>query len=1091
MVAVNVLLEKLSDGAMAAAPDAGAFLLDHLSQGQIQPAAFLDDPLSLIGPPFFVSRYLTQVTLRALKGEYETAEEVIESLRALLDRNPPTLEPGRQASVERIVIPEAKVVDLRYPTKKEDGHWESGIVALVTSGAMRGREVELQFRSNESRTCCFLVPHLWIHSTFAAYNLALAGERVFTACAESFLVIEPMRQVNATSVARSLHCTKPQLDQIRRGKGDVTIQTLRGMIVHAMFDRLLQGVGGPSDGPVKEAREAGVPAVGRTVGPTLRNAVGGPSDGPVKEAREAGVPAVGRTVGGLEAICDEVLPRYVFQIASVADEFFNENAFRTEVLRHLAALQTFIDANPHLLADTQLELKRYSATIGIQGRIDALFTKGSQLDILELKTGAHIRPEDHAQLFIYRLLLSDLIRRTHRGNGKGVDISARLLSSTDGAFAALKIQTDFHQVLDARNKLLATQYALGRKTPHFRFRYEGFNEEVCRPCPSWVRSRCKETSDVFGDRAPSSGTMELEYFRRFTRLVEGERWHADQSVADLLDDSRTEMRRRNFRALLNVRIVADAEPFTFEFEENTTDLDAGDAVLIHSGNISSTPNFHGYVRDIQTQRLSVSIPLKNLSPSVFEGQAWIIDRFPSDVTAEASHTALYDFLVAPMDAKKQAILTVGAAQGNASQRDALPWTAPTVRQSESLNHSQQNAIDRAAQCEVFHLIWGPPGTGKTKVIPEIVQRIDGPVLLGAFTNTAVDKMLIALLDHDPSIRFLRIGRASESPELAARLDDPAEYFSEDLALKHRSVRTVRQAIDAVRIVAATSHRASTLPYLRRRPFEMAIVDEAGQLTEPLTLGLILRGRRFVLIGDDRQLPPVVRTPALAQSMFERLKREAEETRSGALTLLDTQYRMHPQIMSVCNRLFYDGRLRAGVSPDDRLAPDGQPVVLIPVEGRSGVGGPSDGPLKEAREAGVPAVGRTVGPTLDSRKNECEAEAVADLVRYYRSTHGVPGAAIGVVSPFRAQVVLLRKLLHDTGVTVDTVERFQGGERDIMILSFVRSKESGFVFDERRFNVAITRARRKLVFVAHPSLFRNSRYEWICTFTETHKTVGAT
>ena len=115
--------------------------------------------------------------------------------------------------------------------------------------------------------------------------------------------------------------------------------------------------------------------------------------------------------------------------------------------------------------------------------------------------------------------------------------------------------------------------------------------------------------------------------------------------------------------------------------------------------------------------------------------------------------------------------------------------------------------------------------------------------------------------------------------------------------------------------------------------------------------------------------------------------------------------------------------------------------------------------------------------------------VADLVRYYRNTHGVPGAAIGVVSPFRAQVLLLRKLLHDTGVTVDTVERFQGGERDIMILSFVRSKASGFVFDERRFNVAITRARRKLVLVAHPSLFRNSRYEWICTFTETHKTVG--
>jgi len=80
-------------------------------------------------------------------------------------------------------------------------------------------------------------------------------------------------------------------------------------------------------------------------------------------------------------------------------------------------------------------------------------------------------------------------------------------------------------------------------------------------------------------------------------------------------------------------------------------------------------------------------------------------------------------------------------------------------------------------------------------------------------------------------------------------------------------------------------------------------------------------------------------------------------------------------------------------------------------------------------------------------------------------------------------------LAGTGVAVDTVERFQGGERDIMILSFVRSRGTAFVFDDRRLNVAITRARRKLVLVAHPALFRSSRYEWICTFTETLKTAG--
>jgi DNA replication ATP-dependent helicase Dna2 len=284
--------------------------------------------------------------------------------------------------------------------------------------------------------------------------------------------------------------------------------------------------------------------------------------------------------------------------------------------------------------------------------------------------------------------------------------------------------------------------------------------------------------------------------------------------------------------------------------------------------------------------------------------------------------------------------------------------------------------------------------------------------------------------------------------------DPADYFTEDLALKLGKVHLMRQALQSARIVAATAHRASTLPFLRMHAFEMAIVDEACQLTEPLTLGLILRAKRFVLIGDDRQLPPVVRTRELAHSMFERLKS------SRRITLLDTQYRMHPEIMDLSNRLFYGGRLRAGVSGDDRFPPDGPPVLFIPVEGGQ-----------------------------DDRKNVDEARVVVDLVHSFIRNRNLRPEAIGVVSPFRAQVVLLRQMLESTGVTVDTVERFQGGERDIMILSFVRSSGTGFVFDDRRLNVAITRARRQLILVAHPALFRNSRYEWICTFTETLRTVG--
>src|SRR6185436_19860824 len=294
------------------------------------------------------------------------------------------------------------------------------------------------------------------------------GPLQLTASPETFFVIEPMLQVNVTSIARSLHCTKPQIDQIRRGKGDVTIHTLKGQLVHAMFDRMLEG------GIATEA--------------------------------------------DLESAYRSVIPGFLVPLASVTDDFFDEDAFRADVLRHTMALKEFIERNPHLLEHTQLELKRYSATIGIQGRIDAVFREGNRLDILELKTGARIRPEDHAQLFIYRLLLSDLIRRSQRSDGNDVEITSRLLSSVDGSFAPLRVMTDFYQVLDARNKLVAMQYSLSREPAHVRLRYEGFNEEICKNCVSWTRNRCRDMSDVLGDRPGAEETPSLEYFRKFTRL---------------------------------------------------------------------------------------------------------------------------------------------------------------------------------------------------------------------------------------------------------------------------------------------------------------------------------------------------------------------------------------------------------------------------------------------------------------------------------------------------------------------------------------------------------------------------------------------
>ena len=241
MASVNTLIEKLLEFPAASVAEAGQQLLENLSASQLSRAEFLNDPLALVGPPFFASRYLAQVTLRALQGHYETPDEILTSLNALIERNPPILEPRRDAAAGRVVLPEAKVLDLRYPIKGEDGVWESGIEALVTSGPLRDQEVRIRIRSDENQTACFLVPYLWVHSAISVYNLVPAGEGALHACAETFLVLEPMRQVNVTSISRSLHCMKPQGDQVRRGRGDVTIYTLKGQLVHALFERMLEG----------------------------------------------------------------------------------------------------------------------------------------------------------------------------------------------------------------------------------------------------------------------------------------------------------------------------------------------------------------------------------------------------------------------------------------------------------------------------------------------------------------------------------------------------------------------------------------------------------------------------------------------------------------------------------------------------------------------------------------------------------------------------------------------------------------------------------------------------------------------------------
>jgi len=866
--------------------------------------------------------------------------------------------------------------------------------AWVTSGMLRNREITVRVSARTNPTAFRTLALFWVHAGVALYNLIPVSDGLFEVGPDTFFILEPLRQANATTVARSMECPKPEIDRLRRGRGDTTVHTVRGLLVHAILDRLIAGE------------------------------------------------------DDLEACYRDVRVPFLSQLVALADEAFDEDSFEREVLDHAARLREVVRANPQMLEDPQVEVRRYSPTIGIQGRIDAVFRSGEMLDIVELKTGRRLRPEDHRQLYVYRLLLSDFVRRCRRESNQTVVLRARLVSSFDGTSTPLRPGVGFHDVIAARNRLIALTYSLGGRRSGVRLPWADYDSRVCGQCPTWTRSRCRHDSAVFGDAPDAGESPELAYFRRFSTWIRDESWSQGQELASLLDDSRLDERVRDFRTIVGARCVGnEADLFVFEFASNLSELATGDRVLIHCGEIASRPSYQGYVRAISLSQVRIAIPLNNLDASTVGEGPWIIDRLRMDLTSEASQTGLYDFLSAPSAPLKQVILGDLSAARFGSEAGVPPDSGA----ASGLNPSQIEAVRRVRSSPLCHLIWGPPGTGKTRIIPEIVESTPGDVLLGAFTNTALDSMLMSLLDRDPEARFLRIGRSESSPELARHLGSRAtECFSEDLAAVSASARELRERFDSVRVVAATAHRAASHAYLRQRRFELTVVDEASQLTEPLSLALVMRAARFVLIGDDRQLPPVIQTPGLDVSLFERLKVEAMEHCPEVVSLLDVQYRMHPTIMNVANRLYYGGQLKAGVSAAQREPQVGGPLVFVPVDQGS-----------------------------TGRSNSAEAESVAEIT--HRLLETVTADAIGIVSPFRAQVALLRQMLGTTGVTIDTVERFQGGERDIMLISFVRSRGSGFVFDDRRLNVAITRARRKLILIAHPDLFRDTRFAWVSEY----------
>ena len=451
-----------------------------------------------------------------------------------------------------------------------------------------------------------------------------------------------------------------------------------------------------------------------------------------------------------------------------------------------------------------------------------------------------------------------------------------------------------------------------------------------------------------------------------------------------------------------------------------------------------------------------------------------------------------------------------------------------------LNADQRRALAAAlalAPGELL-LLQGPPGTGKTSTVATLAHAIAArdffadaddptrrPLLILANTHRAADEVTRKLAARYPDLRpyLVRVGtaRATTEPEvrghiLAERLrvrETLPTLDLDDAAGLERWVRLIRAGVlihDHAQIFVGTL-AAANAPELRGLAFATVIVDETGQATEPAALQALrhlpsgYRGR-LILVGDHQQLPPVVPDNAdaaplpplpaslraagftegrgLKVSLFERLARRYP----GALVTLAAQYRMNAPICGIVSDLFYDGALRPG---DERVASARLSDFLLTPHAAPW----DDTPIVLLDTSRDPAARDTVRQwaTDESRDNPREAALIADLIvglfrRVPRDRWPELAAEVGVISAYRKQNNRLRAELAARepsiaalpALRIDTVDRFQGGERQIILVSLVNSNDSNTIgplhADARRLNVAISRARTKLILVGDRATF---------------------
>lgn len=802
--------------------------------------------------------------------------------------------------------------------------------------------------------------------------------------------------------------------------------------------------------------------------------------------------------------------------------------------------------------------------LGIQGRVDLMTTDLKLL--VEQKAGKNTFIErkcknQHGSLHVEKhyvqvLLYYGILQYNFQLSPKNAHI--QLLYSKyplpDGLLEVEPLQKLIREAIRFRNQAVATEFWMAEN---------GFDRMLPLLTPQTLN--VEKQNDNFYNRyllpqltetlAPLHQLNDLEraYFTRMMTFVIKEQLVSKVGVQEGVGNSNADLwnmplaeKKETGNIYTGLTIIEKERSSSFNGYDTITlsvpqqgedflpNFRRGDMIYLYTYKKNEAPDvrksilFKGSLQEIHSNSIIVHLNDGQQNPDLISGDYFAIEHAGSDIGGTSVIRSLYTFITSPKE-RRQLLL---------GQR--TPRVDKSLTLSRSYHPDYDEIILKAKQAQDYFLLIGPPGTGKTSQALQFLVReqlagniysqpssaysaedskhnklsetintqhstpnTQTAILLLAYTNRAVDEICNMLTENE--LDYIRIGNEFSC--------DPkySDHLLKEVLDDNATLNSIKSTIaDARIVVATTSTMNSNAALFNIKYFDLAIIDEASQILEPNIIGLLTsqhRGgraiRKFILIGDHKQLPAVVQQDdtevlvedetvkaihlnSCANSLFERLiLTERAAGRTDFIGTLHKQGRMHPDIADFANRKFY-AREQLECVP---LAHQLEQTLSYNETSED----ETDDVLKAHRMIFIPSKPcRQLN--ISEKVNTEEARIITDLLRRLYRQLGKnfdPQKSVGIIVPYRNQIAMIRKEIEKLGIpeleeiSIDTVERYQGSQRDIILYSFtIQSRyqldfltantfyEDGQPID-RKLNVAITRARKQLILTGNePTLRQN-------------------